>query len=55
MPEVKLLFAAPEFYKANPKKLKVEACPVIDRTYYVLKDRIVAVATFAGEVDDERR
>lgn len=43
MSEVRLEFAAPEFFKANPKALKV-AEPGTGRTYFLLKGRIVAVA-----------
>lgn len=43
-PSVKLEFADPEFFTAAPKKLKVENDPNVGRTYFISKDRIVAVA-----------
>lgn len=49
MPQVNLLFAAPEFYRSNPKRLKTESDPVINRTYFILDGRIVAVATLEPE------
>jgi hypothetical protein len=49
MPEVRLLFAAPEFYSANQKRLKTESDPVVNRTYFILDGRIVAVATLEAE------
>lgn len=44
MPQVKFLFGAPEFFRASPKKLKVEADPIVGRTYFILNGRIVGVA-----------
>ncbi len=47
MSKVTLLFAAPEFYSAPPKKITTESDPVINRTYFLLAGRIVAVGTYA--------
>lgn len=40
----RLEFAAPEFFKADPRKLKVDETPEIGRIHYLLKGRVVAVA-----------
>lgn len=40
---IKLVLTTPEFFAANPKKLRVEECPVINRTYFLKANRIVAV------------
>lgn len=46
---VKLLLASPDFYKAPPKKIKVEDCAVADRTYFIFNNKIVAVADRSQE------
>ncbi len=45
----RLEFAAPEFFKADPRKLKVDDAPATGRTYFILKGRIVAVAKPEGD------
>lgn len=48
MPQVTLLFAAPEFFILPPKKIRTESDPVINRTYFIHADRIVAVGTYGS-------
>jgi hypothetical protein len=40
---VRIELADPEFFSANPKKLRVEDNPGTGRIYFILKGRIVAV------------
>lgn len=49
LPPVKLLLAAPEFYSANPKTIKVEENEVTNRTYFIKAGRIIAVGTAQGD------
>lgn len=48
---VRLVLKTPEFFAADPKKLRVEEDPVTDRIYFLKKDRIVAVAERSHEKD----
>lgn len=43
LPQVKLLLNTPEFFTAPPNKVKVESDEVTNRTYFIFKDKIVAV------------
>lgn len=45
MTSVALLFATKEFYSAPPKNIRVETDPVINRTYFIYRGRIVAVGS----------
>jgi len=44
---VKLLIFDPKFFFIPSKKLKVEASPVANRTYFIHDGEIVAVGTYA--------
>lgn len=40
---VKLLIFAKDFFFVPMKKVKIETCPVADRTYFIVDGRIMAV------------
>lgn len=42
---LRILFACEGFFSIPLKKVEIESDPVTDRTYFVHKGRIVAVAT----------
>lgn len=42
---IKLIIFAENFFSLNLRKLKVESCPIIGRTYFLHGGRIVAVAS----------
>lgn len=44
---VKLLIFDPLFFFIPSKKLLIESCPVVNRTYFIHRGKIVAVATLA--------
>jgi hypothetical protein len=41
---VRIEIAVPEFFSSDPKRLTVEENPIIGRTYFLKRGRIVAVA-----------
>lgn len=43
MDRIKILIATPDFFKLPPKKLTLETCDVANRTYFLHRDKIVAV------------
>lgn len=44
MPKVKLLFCDPSFFVTPSKKIRTEQDPVTNRTYFLVGDKIIAVA-----------
>lgn len=44
---MKMLITSEEFFFVPLKKLRVESCPVANRTYFIHVGKIVAVATLA--------
>lgn len=44
---IKMLITSEEFFFVPLKKMRIESCPVANRTYFLDGDRIVAVATLA--------
>lgn len=42
---IRLLFFCDTFFALNLRKLKVEACPIVGRTYFISAGKIVAVAS----------
>lgn len=43
---LKLLIAPPTFFSIPLKKIEVESSPVTNRTYFIYRGRIVAVASY---------
>lgn len=43
LPQVKMILIAPEFFTVPPNKVKVESDEVTNRTYFLFKDKIIAV------------
>lgn len=44
----RLLFSNPEFYSIPIRDFQIESDPVANRTYFIVNDKILAVASFTG-------
>ncbi len=52
---IRFLMTTEDFFQTNPKKLRVEQCPVLNRTYFVHRGTIVAVATYPQPQQGDNR
>jgi hypothetical protein len=50
-PRIKIIIKTPDFFATPFKKLVVETDPIINRTYFLKGDRIVAVGAPVEEAD----
>jgi hypothetical protein len=53
-PGLRIIFSSPGFFAIPLKKVDIEAVPATGRTYFLFKDRIVAVAVRSGGTHDDQ-